>query len=121
MKQVKYRDFLRNPKIVFPLPEEGMELVRQEGNFYIYPVRQHPEAKTVVVSDKIDPVRQVLHQAEDKAAHLSSTEIKKGPCFSCKYFKVVKLHSFIWEYDPVTEEICEACWEKCRRNGDDRE
>ena len=49
MKQIKYRDLLRNPKLLFPIPPEGIEIVRQDGNFYIV----NKASELLNVSDKV--------------------------------------------------------------------
>jgi len=46
MKQISFRELLREPKKIFPIPSEGLEVVRREGNFYIYPQEHHHAVTT---------------------------------------------------------------------------
>ena len=51
MKQIKYRDLLRNPRLVFPIPASGIEIVRQQGNFYILSDKSMSDNKPSEKSD----------------------------------------------------------------------
>lgn len=42
MKQISVRDLLRHMKMIFPIPEDGIEMVRRGGGFFIYPREMKP-------------------------------------------------------------------------------
>ena len=56
MKQIKYRDLLRKPKGMFPIPPEGIEVVRQQGNFVVYPSDRNKKIADIKMSDKFKKI-----------------------------------------------------------------
>jgi len=66
------------------------------------------------VSDKLsdnateltqEELNDILKEAEANTTHLSQPQVK-GYCKNCKYFKVVSPHTFIYEYDKITDNLC---------------
>ena len=60
VKTIKYRDLLRKPKSAFPIPAEGVKVIRKEGNFYIYKNESDKKIADIKMSDKyikINPLR----------------------------------------------------------------
>jgi len=47
MKEINVRELLRNFKLIFPIPEDGIKVKRRGGDFYMYPSKKR---KTPAVS-----------------------------------------------------------------------
>ena len=47
---------LRKPKGMFPIPPEGIEVVRQQGNFVVYPSDRNKKIADIKMSDKFKKI-----------------------------------------------------------------
>ncbi len=56
MKEINVRTLFRNFKSLFPIPRDGIRVLRKEGNFLIYRETAAPKVKPVDVSLIIDKV-----------------------------------------------------------------
>ena len=55
MKEINVRELLRNFKLIFPIPEDGIKVKRRGGDFYIYPSKKRKTSAPVVDTSTAHP------------------------------------------------------------------
>lgn len=53
--------------------------------------------------------------------HFTTTAISKKRCKNCDQFRFTHPHTFIYEYNRITDELCDGCWTQAKRDGSARE
>ena len=60
MKEINVRELLRNFKLIFPIPEDGIKVKRRGGDFYIYPSKKRKTPAPVVDTSMTHPPIDVM-------------------------------------------------------------
>lgn len=107
MKTIPYREFLRKPGSIFPLPPEGLEVVRQKDSFYIFPDIY---------------VRQNTGEIIRKPKNLSDKNYKlipmgEGKCMNCSQKKELFDVTIIFDFERLKRLLCLDCLTKARKEG----
>lgn len=58
---------------------------------------------------------------EQSIPRSTTTAISKKRCKNCDQFRFTHPHTFIYEYDRITDELCDGCWTQAKREGSARE
>lgn len=55
MKEINVRELLRNFKSLFPIPADGIKVIRREGDFYIYKEKKRKTAELLLnkIAEKV--------------------------------------------------------------------
>lgn len=115
MRTVAFRELLREPKKIFPIPVEGIEVVRREGNFYIYPKANEPivRQKEITLPLKI-PEEVMTYKGDAPMIGWCQIHFEKG--------KNYPLREIIWEDENGTVVVerklaCPKCVERYKSMG----